>query len=269
MALESYINEVCRKEKYAPMSAKQEKDIASRAKAGDEAARNEFIERNLRLVVTIANSYSRRYNLNEGEKEELVQAGNSRLGGLLDSFNLGYRFSTYAYKSLERRMQEEIMKSRQIRLPANVDAMRRKIYAVSMKYFSKHDIYPDNAKIANILGIDEEKIDEFQKAFSSTIVTSMNKRISADSEEEWGAFLSNNGEDSVTRGPIARDLRTKLSEQMACLKDAERHILTQRYFHQRGITEIANELGIPRDAVNQKRKVALRKMKRSLGKKEY
>jgi RNA polymerase nonessential primary-like sigma factor len=111
-----YLREVRRTELFTP---EQEFETASKARAGDFAARQSMIEHNLRLVVSIAKSY-----LGRGVPlSDLIEEGNLGLMHAIDKFEpeRGFRFSTYATWWIRQAVERAVMnQGRVIRLPVHV-----------------------------------------------------------------------------------------------------------------------------------------------------
>ncbi len=113
---QQYLTEIGR---YPLLKAKEELALTRRVRAGDEAARREMIERNLRLVVSIAKHYTDRGL----PLLDLIEEGNLGLMHALDKFDpeRGFRFSTYATWWIRQNIERAIMnQSRTIRLPVHI-----------------------------------------------------------------------------------------------------------------------------------------------------
>ena len=111
-----YLRDIRRTELFTPQ---QEFDTATRARAGDFAARQSMIEHNLRLVVSIAKTY-----LGRGVPlSDLIEEGNLGLMHAIDKFEpeRGFRFSTYATWWIRQSVERAVMnQGRVIRLPVHV-----------------------------------------------------------------------------------------------------------------------------------------------------
>ncbi len=118
-----YLNEIGRK---PLLTQEEEQRLARRMKAGDERARCEMIERNLRLVVSIVKHYQ-----NRGvDFLDLIEEGNLGLMHALEKFEpeLGYRFSTYATWWIRQNAERALLnQSRTVRLPVHVGKQLSKV----------------------------------------------------------------------------------------------------------------------------------------------
>ena len=93
-----------------PLTAKQERECLERMKAGDRAARNELVERNLRLVAHIV----KKYYAVSGEQDDLISIGTIGLIKAVETFNMDKktRFATYAARCIENAILSQQKKRR-------------------------------------------------------------------------------------------------------------------------------------------------------------
>ncbi len=133
------------------LTREQEADLAGRVRAGDRRARRELIERNLRLVISIA----KRYHGKGLPFEDLIQEGNVGLIKAVDRFDpeKGYRFSTYATWWIRQALGRALSdKARAIRLPVHVGEKIRKVERTAGELPAELGRRPKAEEIAERLG---------------------------------------------------------------------------------------------------------------------
>src|ERR687889_2550441 len=133
------------------LTHQEEIDLSKRAKEGDKAARKRLIEKNLRLVVSVAKKY-RGMGL---PFEDLIQEGNIGLMTAVGKFDpeLGYRFSTYATWWIRQAVQRAVAdKGRTIRVPVHMGEKIRKVSRASGELSAELGRDPAEEEIAKRLG---------------------------------------------------------------------------------------------------------------------
>lgn len=269
--LRLYLQEIGRK---PLLKAEEEKELAKKVSEGNALAEQEFIERNLRLVVSIAKGYAIS-NISCLTLDDLIQEGNIGLMTAVKKFDYrkGYRFSTYAYSWINQAITRAMAdKGRAIRLPVHTyDRMLK--YKKEMRVFSTENnreaTAEEMAKIMNLSVKEIEKLSLLQMD-----IVSINSKVTAgDGEsEELQSFIPSDGptpEDEVS----LLDLPKKIEELMdKCkLTDREKFVLRLRFSDDKEYTleDIGKKMSVTRERVRQIEKRALEKMKRPSVIKDY
>jgi RNA polymerase primary sigma factor len=206
--------------------------LAKRIEQGDIGSKNEMIESNLRLVVSIAKGYQ-----NNGlDMQELIQEGNLGLIRAVEKFDYrrGFKFSTYATWWIRQAMQRAIAdKSRTIRIPVHVNEKVIKIRRAENRLAARLGLQPTDItdiEIANELGTDEFKVEEVSELRDYTrVVVSLNKPVGENEDNEYGNFI----EDQSAKSPFEvasenlkqKDLEAALDE----LPPREREVIEMRF----------------------------------------
>jgi len=268
-ALSAYLRHVRRTELFTP---EQEYETATRARAGDFAARQSMIEHNLRLVVSIAKFY-----LGRGVPlSDLIEEGNLGLMHAIDKFEpeRGFRFSTYATWWIRQSVERALMlQGRVIRLPVNVVRELQQVLRARRALENDpafNEARPDGVRVedvANFLGRDVNDVAELL-ALAETPKSLDATMDRSESEQTLGESVV----DELALDPSGvtqtHEVERLLEEWLHSLSGREQEILEGRFgLHDREpetLDVLSHRLGLTRERVRQVQNEALLKLKRYL-----
>jgi RNA polymerase primary sigma factor len=238
----------------------EEIDLSKRAKAGDKGARQRLIEKNLRLVVSVAKKY-RGMGL---PFEDLIQEGNIGLMKAVEKFDpdRGWRFSTYATWWVRQAVQRAVAdKGRTIRVPVHRGDKLRKMARAYNELSSEIEREPADEDVAGRLGWSVEEVRDLKGSLWDA--SSLNQPLSSDADAtEIGELIEDERASEVAGTVIGEMEMDWLAEAVERLPERHRYVLIKRYGlgdeETATLAQLSEELGISRERVRQVQREAER-----------
>jgi RNA polymerase primary sigma factor len=235
------------------LTHEEEVDLGRKVRAGDMKAREKLIERNLRLVVSVAKKY-RGMGLPFGD---LIQEGNIGLMKAVEKYDpeRGWRFATYATWWIRQAVQRAVAdKGRTIRVPVHMGEKIRKMARVYNELSAELARDPTDEEVAERIGWSVGRVKEVKSAIPDA--TSLNRPLSSEEDSsELGDFIEDERESGIA-SQIVRELETRrLMESVERLPERQRRVLVRRYGldgeEPATLADLCEELGVSRERVRQ------------------
>jgi RNA polymerase primary sigma factor len=245
------------------LTHEEEIDLGRRTREGDETARSELIERNLRLVIPVAKKY-RGKGLPFGD---LIQEGNIGLMRAADKFDpeKGFRFSTYATWWIRQAVQRAVAnKGRTIRVPVHMGEKVRRMGRAYNELSAQLEREPTDEEVAERLGWGVDRVKDVKSAIPDA--TSLNQPLSSDEgSSELGDLVEDERESEVA-GEVVRKLeKRRLMESVERLPERQRRVLVRRYGldgkKPATLAGLSEELEVSRERVRQLQRETERALK--------
>ena len=232
-------------------------ELLRRTKAGDQAARQELIEGNLRLVLSVIQRFSGR-----GENaDDLFQVGCVGLIKAIDNFDISQpvRFSTYGVPMIIGEIRRYLRDNSAIRVSRSMRDTAYKVLQVRDKYLAENQREPTVEQIAKELGIPREDVVFAMDAIVDPV--SLYEPVYSDG----GDAICVMDQVSDTRNTDESWMdRIALKEAMKRLDDRERRILSLRFYEGKTQMEVSAEVGISQAQVSRLEKGAINTIKKNL-----